>query len=252
LTLREWLKAKAERAGDGYRNRQSGRRLRAMVPMHTFGHPVRLDEIAAICLEWGIPLVEDAAESLGSRYKGRHTGTFGQVGVFSFNGNKILTTGGGGMVVTNDDQLAANVRHLSTTAKVPHRWEYIHDQVGYNYRMPNINAGLGLAQLEQLPKFLESKRALARYYADLFSDSGLHFIQGPPSNTPNYWLCSVLFENDTQRERFLELTNDAGIMTRPAWEPLHKLDPYQSALTGDLDVTLDIASRLVNIPSSVR
>jgi aminotransferase in exopolysaccharide biosynthesis len=250
--VRDWLRENSEERNGVRVHAGTGARIAAIVPMHTFGFVGEIEELLRVAQEYGIPLVEDAAESLGTEVAGVHPGNFGLCGAISVNGNKILTTGGGGMVVTNDDQLAANVRHLSTTAKVPHRWEYIHDQVGYNYRMPNINAGLGLAQLEQLPKFLESKRALARYYADLFSDSGLHFIQGPPSNTPNYWLCSVLFENDTQRERFLELTNDAGIMTRPAWEPLHKLDPYQSALTGDLDVTLDIASRLVNIPSSVR
>lgn len=250
--VREWLAAHSVEKQGLRVHRESGARIAAIVPMHTFGFVGEIAELLSVAQDFGIPLVEDAAESLGTEVAGVHPGNFGLCAAISFNGNKILTTGGGGMVVTNDDDLAAKVRHLSTTAKVPHRWEYIHDQVGYNYRMPNINAGLGLAQLEQMPKFLESKRALASYYADFFANTGIDFVLGPSSNTPNYWLCCVLFNTAIPRERFLVLTNEAGIMTRPVWEPLHTLHPFKSAVTGDLGATLDIASRLVSVPSSVR
>lgn len=250
--VREWLAAHSVEKQGLRVHRESGARIAAIVPMHTFGFVGEIGELLEVAQEFGIPLVEDAAESLGTEVEGVHAGNFGLCAAISFNGNKILTTGGGGMVVTNNDELAVRVRHLSTTAKVPHHWEYIHDEVGFNYRMPNINAGLGLAQLEQLPDFLANKRALAIYYADFFHDSGARFIREPASNTSNYWLCSALFEAGVERERFLKLTNDAGIMTRPAWEPLHKLIPFRAARTGDLRVTMDIASRLVNIPSSVR
>lgn len=250
--VREWLVENTFECNGVRVCKSSGLRVSAIVPMHTFGFVGDIQALIKVAEEFRIPLVEDAAESLGTEVAGVHPGNFGLCAAISFNGNKILTTGGGGMVVTNNDELAVRVRHLSTTAKVPHRWEYIHDEVGFNYRMPNINAGLGLAQLEQLPDFLADKRALALYYADFFHDSGARFIREPASNTSNYWLCSALFETGLERERFLELTNDAGIMTRPAWEPLHKLIPFRTARTGDLRVTMDIASRLVNIPSSVR
>jgi len=250
--VREWLATHSVEKQGLRVHRESGARIAAIVPMHTFGFVGEVTELLEVAREFGIPLVEDAAESLGTEVAGVHPGNFGLCAAISFNGNKILTTGGGGMVVTNDDDLAAKVRHLSTTAKVPHRWEYIHDQVGYNYRMPNINAGLGLAQLEQLPKFLESKRALARYYADFFANTGVDFVLGPSSNTPNYWLCCVLLPSSEHRDDFLKICNDAGIMVRPAWAPLNTLKPYTTALADKLASASDVAKRLVNIPSSVR
>jgi aminotransferase in exopolysaccharide biosynthesis len=251
-------------------NKTTLRPISACVPMHTFGHPARIDEIIEICNEYNIPVVEDAAESLGSFYKGQHTGTFGKIGVLSFNGNKILTTGGGGMLLFQDVALAKKAKHLTTQAKVPHPWEFVHDEIGYNYRMPNINAALGLAQLEQLPQFLESKRQIAHAYNEFFktlnglnhsklsqpstiqqiNDSTIQHINEPINSTSNYWLNCLLLPNRQQRDEFLKYTNENGIMTRPAWELMNRLPMFKNAECDDLSNAEWIADRLVNLPSS--
>jgi dTDP-4-amino-4,6-dideoxygalactose transaminase len=219
--------------------------------MHTFGHPCRIDEIAAICKKYNLELIEDAAESLGSYYKNRHTGTFGNIGVLSFNGNKIITTGGGGMLLFNDNELAQKAKHLTTQAKVPHPWEFIHDAIGYNYRMPNINAALGVAQLEQIEQFLNAKRKLAKNYESFFNNQGIQFITEPQFAKSNYWLNIILLENRKERDEFLEFSNKNGVMTRPVWELMNRLPMFQNAQCGDLSNAEWIADRLVNIPSSV-
>lgn len=233
-------------------NRKSGNVIKACVPMHTFGIPCRIDEICGICAEWGIQVVEDAAESLGSRYKGKHTGTFGSVGVFSFNGNKVITSGGGGAIVTNSEMLAKKAKHITTTAKVPHKWEYAHDMTGYNYRMPNINAALMCAQLEQLEMFILNKRELADIYAEFFSSLGVRFVQEPASSYSNYWLNAVIFDSIEERNSFLEYSNANGVMTRPIWKLMNKLDIYSDCIAGNLSNSEYLEARVVNIPSSVR
>jgi aminotransferase in exopolysaccharide biosynthesis len=232
-------------------NKKTGKRISACVPMHTFGHPARIDEIVAICDEFNIPVVEDAAESLGSFYKGQHTGTFGKIGVLSFNGNKILTTGGGGMLLFQDEELARKAKHLTTQAKVPHAWEFVHDEIGYNYRMPNINAALGLAQLEQLPGFLESKRETAHAYRDFFTSKPIKFIDEPSNSSSNFWINCILLQNLDERDKFLNETNSNDVMTRPAWELMNKLPLFKVAERANLQNAENIARRLVNIPSSV-
>ncbi|MFF0828380.1 LegC family aminotransferase [Brevibacillus sp. NPDC003359] len=234
-------------------NQQTGRRIKAVVPMHTFGHPVDLDKLVDICQRYHLELVEDAAESLGSYYKGRHTGNWGRVSALSFNGNKIMTTGGGGAIITNDESLGQLAKHLTTTAKQPHAWEFVHDQIGYNYRMPNINAALGCAQLEQLPIFLARKRALAHVYQDRFSDvEGVSFITEPNFGTSNYWLNAIRLKQEWShlRDDILRLTNEHGLMTRPVWRLLSSLPMYEQAPRMDLTVALNLESSIVNIPSS--
>jgi aminotransferase in exopolysaccharide biosynthesis len=226
------------------------RRIRACLPMHTFGHPVELDALIAVCERWHLILVEDAAESLGSYYKGRHTGNFGRIGVLSFNGNKIMTTGGGGMLLT-DEANGKRAKHLTTTAKIPHPYEFVHDEVGYNYRMPNLNAALGCAQLEQLPAFLESKRVLAERYIDFFKDGDLQAIVEPEGCRSNYWLNGVICRDGAQRDALLKSTNDAGVMTRPIWALMTRLPLYTNALRGPLDNAEWLEARVVNLPSSV-
>ena len=214
----DWLAKNAELRNGECFNKNTGRRIKACVPMHTFGHPVRIEEIAAICSEYHIELVEDAAESVGSRYKGIHTGLFGKVGALSFNGNKTITTGGGGMLLFRDEELGALAKHLTTQAKVPHRWEFKHDYVGYNYRMPNINAALGCAQLEHLDEFISDKRATASAYADFFRNyKGIDFFLEPPNAFSNYWLNAVILKDRDTQQVFLQETNDNGVMTRPIW-----------------------------------
>jgi perosamine synthetase len=245
------LRDVAVRNPDGtIRNRVTGRRIAACVPMHAFGHPVELDEIAALCERYGIPLIEDAAESLGSTYKGRHTGTTGLFSALSFNGNKIVTTGGGGAILTNDEKLGALAKHITTTAKVPHAWAFFHDQTGYNYRMPNLNAALGCAQVEKLPGFVERKRALAKRYAAAFAKAqGVRFFEEPEHCRSNYWLNAILLDKAEDRQSVLEATNAAGFMTRPAWTLMHKLPMYADCPRMDLKVAEDLEARLVNIPS---
>lgn len=246
------LDAVAERRGNATYNRQTGRRIAAVVPMHTFGHPVRLDELCAVCEKWGIVMVEDSAESLGSFYKGRHTGLFGRLGILSFNGNKTITTGGGGAILTNDDALGDLAKHITTTAKLPHKWEYVHDMVGFNYRMPNLNAALGCAQMEQLPGFLQKKRTLAERYIKAFAGvAGVSFAAEPADCVSNYWLNAILLDRPDMalREDILEKTNAAGFMTRPAWRLMNRLPMYAGAPRMDLSVADDIEARLINIPS---
>ncbi len=234
-------------------NKNTGRRIKACVPMHTFGHPVRIEDIANLCKEWHIELVEDAAESIGSTYKGKHTGTFGKVGALSFNGNKTITTGGGGMMLFNDEQLGEYAKHITTQAKIPHRWEFCHDHIGYNYRMPNINAALGCAQLENLNKYISSKRKVALEYIDYFkSVDGIDFFIEPENSFSNYWLSAVVLRNKEAQLDFLQQTNDNGIMTRPIWELMNRLPMFEKCENDGLKNTIWFADRVVNIPSSVR
>ena len=233
-------------------NKTTGKIIKTCVPMHTFGHPCKIDEIKTICDKWKISLVEDAAESLGSLYKSKHTGTFGKMGVFSFNGNKIITSGGGGAIATDDKELAKRAKHLTTTAKVPHSYEYIHDEIGYNYRMPNINAALLVAQLEQLDKFITKKRELALIYEGFFKNTGIKFIKELKNSRSNYWLQTILLKDKQERDAFLEFTNNNGVMTRPIWKLMNKLDMFKNYQKDDLLNAKYLADRVVNFPSSVR
>lgn len=251
--LKEWLVQNAEiRNGQCY-NKHTGRRVKACVPMHTFGHPVRIEEIATICAEYHIELVEDAAESIGSKYKGIHTGLFGKVGALSFNGNKTITTGGGGMLLFMDEELGSLAKHLTTQAKVPHRWEFRHDHIGYNYRMPNINAALGCAQLEHLDEFITDKRATAAAYADYFKNvDDIDFFTEPADSFSNYWLNVVILKDRAAQQQFLQETNDNGVMTRPIWELMNRLPMFENCEHDSLTNTIWFAERVVNVPSSVR
>jgi aminotransferase in exopolysaccharide biosynthesis len=248
-----WLDSEAYRDDEGLcRHKVTDKIIRACVPMHTFGHPVDLSGLLSVCEQWGIVLVEDAAESLGSFYKGQHTGTFGDLSALSFNGNKIITTGGGGMMLCQSSDVAKQAKHITTTAKVPHPFEYVHDQLGYNYRLPNLNAALGCAQLEQLPHFLAEKRALAARYADFFVDSELTFVSEPEGCQSNYWLQAVICPDRTMRDALLAQTNAAQVMTRPIWQLMHRLPMYQSCLRDDLTQAQWLEDRVVNLPSGVR
>jgi len=225
-------------------------RIKAIVPMHTFGHPVELDELVLICRNWGISLIEDAAESLGSFYKGQHTGTLGDFGAISFNGNKIITTGGGGIVLCKTLDSGIHTKHVTTTAKVPHPYEFYHDEAGFNYRMPNLNAALGCAQMEVLSEFVKNKRKLAHLYSDYFSGSEFKFVTEPDYAQSNYWLNAIICPDTQVREVLLKETNEKGVMTRPIWQLMHRLPMYKNALKGDLTYSEYIESHLVNIPSS--
>lgn len=228
----------------------TGQRIRAVVPMHTFGHPVELDELLDVCTRWHLLLVEDAAESLGSFYKARHTGTLGDFSAISFNGNKVITTGGGGMVLCRDVEAGARTKHVTTTAKVPHPYEFYHDEAGFNYRMPNLNAALGCAQMEMLPNFLKAKRALAHSYGDFFTGTDYQFVLEPDYAESNYWLNAVICQDLDSRNSLLEIANESGVMTRPVWKLMHRLPMFENALRGDLSVSEWLESRLVNLPSS--
>ncbi|HNX65253.1 MAG TPA: LegC family aminotransferase [Bacteroidales bacterium] len=250
--LEEFLEKNCHRGDGGYTyNNSTGRRIAACVPMHTFGHPCRIDELRAICDRYCIVLVEDAAESLGSFYKERHTGTFGHLGILSFNGNKIVTTGGGGMILTGDRIMAQHAKHLTTQAKVPHRWEYRHDETGYNYRLTNIQAALGCAQMEMITSFVDSKRKLADSYRSFFASHGVEFFIEPAGATSNYWLNAILLSGRDERDAFLEYTNDRGLQTRPAWDLMTTLPMFSDCQSAPLPNAKYIADRLVNIPSSV-
>ena len=251
--VKAWLKANAEIKEGTCFNKTTGRRIKACVPMHTFGHPVHLDELVEICKEWNIELVEDAAESLGSFYKGKHTGTFGKVGAISFNGNKTITTGGGGMLLFMDEKLGELAKHLTTQAKVPHRWEFVHDHIGYNYRMPNINAALGCAQMEHLEEFVLNKRETASQYAEFFKNiNDIEFFVEPTDCRSNYWLNAVILRDKQAQLEFLQQTNDNGVMTRPIWELMNRLPMFEHCQNDGLENTIWFADRVVNIPSSVR
>jgi perosamine synthetase len=237
---------------DGCYNKKSGKKISACVPMHAFGFPVHLDELLAVCNAWKIPVVEDAAESLGSTYKGKPTGSLGKAGVFSFNGNKIVTCGGGGAIVTNDIALGERGKYLTTTAKVPHPYEYVHDEMGYNFRMPNLNAALACAQLEQLDGFLENKRNSATEYQSFFAAKGIHFRTETAETKANYWLMCVELENKAERDLFLKTTNAKGVMTRPIWQLMYRLPMYAHCQRDEQVNAEFLEERIVNIPSSVR
>jgi len=251
-SLLAFLKEHTEQKQGACYNKITGKKIAAVVPMHTFGHPCRIDKIASICSQYNIALVEDAAESLGSYYKGQHTGTFGQISAFSFNGNKTITTGGGGMIITDDEVLAKRAKHITTTAKVPHLYEFIHDEVGYNYRLPNINAALGCAQMETLDEILNNKRELALAYEKFFADKDINFVKEPENAKANYWLNAVILQNRKTRDEFLNVTNDAGTMTRPIWQLMNRLEMFASCQLGDLTNAYWLEDRVVNIPSGVR
>lgn len=251
--MKAWLVKNAEIKNGQCYNKRTGRRVKACVPMHTFGHPTKLDELVALCHEYHIELVEDAAESMGSFYKGRHTGTFGRVSAISFNGNKTITTGGGGMLLFQDEELGILAKHLTTQAKIPHRWDFVHDQIGYNYRMPNINAALGCAQMENLERYIENKRATANEYNNFFADiPNVDFFTEPIECRSNYWLNVVLLQDRRAQQDFLAFTNDHGVMTRPVWQLMNKLDMFKHCETDGLVNTCWFEERIVNIPSSVR
>jgi aminotransferase in exopolysaccharide biosynthesis len=251
--MSDWLTSEAYRDNEGLcRHQATEKIIRACVPMHTFGHPADLAGLQRVCHAWGIALVEDAAESLGSFYQGQHTGTFGELAAVSFNGNKIMTTGGGGMILCQNLAQAKEAKHITTTAKVPHPFEYVHDQLGYNYRLPNINAALGCAQLEQLTHFLAQKRALAVSYAAFFSASELTFVTEPEGCQSNYWLQAVICADRSMRDDLLTQTNGAGVMTRPIWQLMHRLPMYESCLRDDLTQAQWLESRVVNLPSGVK
>jgi len=233
-------------------NKKTGKRIAACIPMHTFGFPCRIDTIVEICNRWNIVVVEDAAESLGSYYNGQHTGTFGKLGTFSFNGNKTVTCGGGGAIVTNDEALAKHAKHISTTAKVPHAWEFVHDEVGFNFRMPNLNAALACAQLEQLETILANKKELAELYKNFFAGTDIGFVTAQDDSIANNWLNCVILKDLDQRNSFLEATNNSGVMTRPIWQLMNKLAMYQNCQCGDLSNSQWLEDRIVNIPSSFR
>lgn len=232
-------------------NKQTGRRISACVPMHTFGHPCRIEEIVALCDEFGIPVIEDAAESLGSYRGKRHTGTFGKLATLSFNGNKVITTGGGGMIMTDDAGLAMKAKHLTTTAKVPHPYEFVHDLTGYNYRMPNLNAALGCAQMEELPRFLAIKAGVARRYDEFFAAQDIPFMRTPAGATSNYWLNAIILESLAERDAFLQYSNDKGVMARPVWRLMTRLEMYKDCQSDGLENSRWLEDRVVNIPSSV-
>ena len=251
-SLKEFLENNCEIDDKKCINKTTRKTIKACVPMHTFGHPCKIDELKTICDKWHIVLIEDSAESLGSYYKKKHTGTFGKLGAFSFNGNKIITSGGGGVIVTDDKNLAKKAKHLTTTAKIPHPYEYRHDMIGYNYRMPNLNAALLVAQMEQLDKFVANKRELAIKYKEFFSlYKDIDFIQEPKDSKSNYWLQAVILKDKTTRDEFLEYTNKNGIMTRSIWKLMNKLDMFRDAQSTDLSNSKYLEERVVNITSSV-
>ena len=250
--LEDFLKANAE-VKDGYCvNKNTGRRIKAVVPMHTFGHPVRLKEIKQICENYHLSLIEDSAESLGSFFRHKHTGTFGDFGILSFNGNKTITCGGGGMILTDNEENALRAKRLTTTAKVPHRWEFVHDEIAYNYRLTNLSAALGCAQMEQLDNILSEKREIASQYKDFFENSDIVFFNEPENSRSNYWLNAIIFNDLAERNAFLEYSNDNGVMTRPIWRLMNELPMYQDCQTDTLKNSKWLQDRVVNLPSGVR
>lgn len=251
--MRKWLEDNAEMRDNVCYNKTTGHAIKACVPMHTFGHPAHMDELVKLCDEYRIELVEDAAESLGSFYKGKHTGTSGKIGILSFNGNKTITTGGGGMLLFREEELGNYAKHLTTQAKVPHQWEFVHDHIGYNYRMPNINAALGCAQMEQLDFILKNKRETALKYKEYFkNNTDIQFFEEPKNCKVNYWLNAVVLKDRATREEFLKYTNANGVMTRPIWALMNKLEMFKDCQTDSLENTIWFEDRVVNIPSSVR
>ena len=249
--LKIFLEGNAEKRVDGTFNKISGKRISACVPMHTFGFPCRIKEIAEICADWDIALIEDAAESLGSYVGSQHTGTFAQMATFSFNGNKVITTGGGGMIITDDSRLAKRAKFITTTAKVPHPYEFIHDEIGYNYRMPNLNAALGCAQMERLDEFLAIKKQLAEKWDIFFSVREIDFVKAIDGNDANHWLNAIIFDSRLDRDEFLKRTNNNNVMTRPIWKLMSKLPMFKDCQTDGLENSLWLEDRVANIPSSV-
>lgn len=253
VALSKRLEAVAEMRDGQCFNKETGNRIAACVPMHTFGLAVRIDEIVAICDKYNIPVVEDAAESLGTYYKGKHTGTVGKVSTFSFNGNKTVTSGGGGAIVTNDETLAKRAKHITTTAKIPHKWEFAHSEIAYNYRMPNLNAALACAQLEQLDFYLENKRETAQKYHDFFdTQNDIESIKELKDCRSNYWLNAIRLPSEKERNAFLQYSNDNGVMTRPIWRLMNELPMFEDCPKGDLTISKVLETTVVNIPSSVR
>jgi len=251
-SLEKFLNANCEIIDNKCINKTTEKTIKACVPMHTFGHSCNIQEIKNICEFWNIELVEDAAESLGSFYNNKHTGTFGKLGAFSFNGNKIITSGGGGVIITDDEALAKRAKHLTTTAKIPHKWEYVHDEIGYNYRMPNLNAALLVAQLEQLDVFLKSKRELALKYEEFFKDDkDIDFIKEPNNSKSNYWLQAIIVKDIEKRDEFLDYTNKNGVMTRPIWKLMNELEMFKDCECTSLENSKYLEERVVNISSSV-
>lgn len=251
IALENFLQQQAISDETGCYLKSSGQRIRAAMPMHTFGHPAQLDELAKICQQWRLVLIEDAAESLGSFYKGKHTGTIGQFAALSFNGNKIITTGGGGMLLCANAADGERAKHLTTTAKQPHRWAFYHDEAGFNYRLPNLNAALGCAQMESLSHFIVQKRKLAEHYKNFFAGSDFLFIDEPEGCKSNFWLNAILCPDEASRDKLLQSTNDAGVMTRPVWQLMHRLPAFSQATRGPLPCAEQMAARLLNLPSSV-
>ena len=251
VALEIFLKENAEVKNQQCVNKSTGKIIKACIPMHTFGHPCRIKEIQSICKEWHITLIEDSAESLGSFYGNQHTGTFGELGIISFNGNKIITSGGGGCILTNNKDLAKKAKHITTTAKEPHKWNYAHNMIGYNYRMPNLNAALIVAQLEQLNGFLKNKKMLADKYKYFFQSIDINFVTGLNGFKPNYWLNAIVLHNKKERDLFLDETNSQGIMTRPIWTLMNKLPVFKDCQSGGLINSEYLEQRVVNIPSSV-
>lgn len=249
--LRNFLEKNAEKRPEGTFNKSSGKRISACVPMHTFGIPCRIEEIASICADWNITLIEDAAESLGSYVGDQHTGTFGEMATLSFNGNKVITTGGGGMIITDDADLAKHAKHVTTTAKVPHPYEFVHDELGYNYRMPNLNAALGCAQMERLDEFLAIKNKLADQWNEFFDGQNINFCTAVSGSKANYWLNAIVLDSKMDRDKFLKFTNDNGVMTRPVWQLMSQLKMFKDCQTDGLKNSLWLQDRVVNIPSSV-
>jgi len=245
-----FLEENAEVTDMGCIHKKTGRRIKAIVPMHTFGHPVELDELVTVCLKWNITLVEDAAESLGSFYKGKHTGTIGDFGAVSFNGNKIITTGGGGMVLCKTQESGVRAKHVTTTAKVPHPYEFFHDEPGFNYRMPNMNAALGCAQMEVIEQYLKQKRELAKCYNEFFEGTDFKFVTEPDYAQSNYWLNAIICPDKESREEVLTGTNSSGVMTRPIWQLMHRLPMFENAIRGELTYSEFIEAHLINLPST--
>jgi len=251
--LEEFFRNETVMTDSGYcQNKKTGNRISACIPVHVFGHPVKIDKIVNICSKYNIVVIEDAAESLGSYYKRKHTGIFGKAGILSFNGNKIVTTGGGGMIITNDEDFAQKAKHLTTTAKVPHKWEFFHDEVGYNYRMPNVNAAIGCAQMENLRIFLKNKRELAEIYKNFFNNMKIDFFMEKVDCESNYWLNAIFLKDRENRDQFLAYAHNNGVLARPSWTLLNKLPMYKNCYHTNLDNAHWLEDRIVNIPSSVR
>ncbi|MEI4769600.1 LegC family aminotransferase [Psychrobacillus sp. FJAT-51614] len=249
--LEQYLLEIGDFKGNELLNKKTNRVIRAVVPMHTFGHAVEIDALQKVCEKFNLILIEDAAESLGSYYKGKHTGSFGKVSAVSFNGNKIITTGGGGAVLTDDEELADYAKHITTTAKIPHRWQYEHDEIGYNYRMPNINAAIGCAQLEKVSQFVNQKRQLTHFYEGLLQDlDGVRLFKEPKHSTSNYWLQTLILDELYTRDEVLALLNDNGVMSRPIWTPMHYLKPYENCPKADMLITERFNNKIINIPST--